>query len=399
MPVFKAIKMSDSVYWVGAIDWKIREFHGYSTLRGSTYNAYLILAEKVTLMDAVKAPFRDELLARIASVIDPQKIDYLVSNHSEMDHTGCLPEILAAVKPEKVFASVMGARTIPKHFALKQGITPVKSGDEISLGNKTLSFLETRMLHWPDSMFSYLKEDKILFSQDAFGMHLATEERYADEIPADILDYESKKYFANILLPYASQVSSLVDKFPSLGLEIKTIAPDHGPIWRSGFEALMGQYRSLAAQKPTRKALVVYDTMWHSTERMARAIEEGLREGGAQARLLPLSCTHRSEVAYEILEAGALIVGSPTLNNQLLPTLADTLTYLKGLRPRNLIGTAFGSYGWSGESPAQLQAFLEEMKIEIVGKPVKANYVPGKDVLDECFAMGMAVAERLQEVV
>jgi len=399
MAVFNAIKISESVYWVGAIDWNIREFHGYSTLRGSTYNAYLILADKVTLIDTVKAPFQKELLARIASVIDPQKIDYFVSNHSEMDHTGCLPNILALVKPEKVFASMMGARTIKKHFAVKEEIIPVKSGDEISLGNRTLSFLETRMLHWPDSMFSYLKEEKLLFSQDAFGMHLASEERFADEIPADILEYEAKKYFANILLPYAQQVADLVEKFPALGLGIEAIAPDHGPIWRSGFEDLLGRYGRWAAQEPTGKALVVFDTMWQSTEYMARAVEEGLRDGGAQVRLLPLQVTHRSEVASEILEAGALIVGSPTLNNNLMPTLADVLTYLKGLRPKNLIGAAFGSYGWSGESPAQLQDFLEEMKIEVVTEPIRANYVPSDEVLQKCHAMGLAVAKRLKEVI
>jgi len=399
MSVFNAVKISESVYWVGAIDWNIREFHGYSTLRGSTYNAYLILAEKVTLIDTVKAPFQEELLARIASVIDPQKIDYLVSNHSEMDHTGCLPSMLALMKPEKVFASVMGAKAIKKHFAIKQEIIPVKSGDEISLGNRTLSFLETRMLHWPDSMFTYLKEEKLLFSQDAFGMHLATEERFADEIPADVLEYEAKKYFANILLPYSPQVLGLVEKFSTLGLEIEAIAPDHGPIWRSGFEDLLGRYGRWAVQEPTRKALVVFDTMWHSTEDMARAIEEGLREGGAQAKLLPLRSTHRSEVAYEILEAGALIVGSPTLNNNLMPTLADVLTYLKGLRPKNLIGAAFGSYGWSGESPAQLQEFLADMKVEVVMEPIRANYVPSDEILQKCYAMGVAVAKRLKEVI
>ncbi len=399
MSVFKAIQISESVYWVGAIDWNIREFHGYRTLRGSTYNAYLILADKVTLIDAVKAPFKKELLARIASVIDPQKIDYLVSNHSEMDHTGCLPEILAAVKPEKVFASVMGARTLKKHFTVREEIIPVKSGEELSLGNRTLSFLETRMLHWPDSMFSYLKEEKILFSQDAFGMHLASEERFADEIPTGILDYEAKNYFANILMPYSQQVAGLVSKFPALGLEIAAIAPDHGPIWRSGFDKILDRYGWWATQKPTHKAVVLFDTMWNATEHMARAVEEGLREGGAMVKLLPLRGTHRTEVAYEILEAGALVVGSPTLNNNVLPTLADALTYLKGLRPRNLVGAAFGSYGWSGESPAQLQEFLEEMKVEIVSTPVKVNYVPGDEDLKQCYAMGTAVARRLKEVI
>jgi flavorubredoxin len=399
MAVYKAIKISDRVYWVGAIDWTVRDFHGYTTHRGSTYNAYLILADKVTLIDTVKAPFKEELLARIASLVDPKDIQYVISNHSEMDHSGCLPEIITAVNPEKVYASVTGIKTLKEHFAIEKEIIPVKSGDELSLGNMTLAFTETRMLHWPDSMFSYLKEEKILFSQDAFGMHLSSEERFADQIGSDILNYEAATYYANILLPYSPLVLSLLEKVKASGLAIDIIAPDHGPIWRRKLGGILAQYASWAEQKPTNKAIVLYDTMWHSTERMARAIEEGFKTGDVHVKVMSMSAFHRSDVAFEILDAGALVAGSPTLNNNIFPTMADVLTYLKGLRPKNLIGAAFGSYGWSGESPGQINDILAEMKVEIVAEPVKAKYVPDSDSLSECFSLGVKVAEKLKEVL
>lgn len=359
--VYKAVKISDKVYWVGAIDWVIRDFHGYTTKRGSTYNAYLILADKATLIDTVKAPFKDEMLSRISSVIEPEKIDYIVSNHSEMDHSGSLKAVISEISPEKVFASEMGTKALKEHFGL-EGILPLKSGEKLSLGNMELTFLETRMLHWPDSMFSYLPEEKLLFSQDAFGMHLATDERFADEIKEDILDYEASTYYANILLPYSPLVLKLLDEVEKSGLEIDIIAPDHGPVWRKDLGWILNRYRTWAEQKPTEKAVVLFDTMWHSTEMMARAIEEGLVAGGARVKVMSMASSHRSDVAYELLDAGGLIAGSPTLNNNIFPTMADVLTYLKGLRPANLIGAAFASYGWGGRigGPAKYHTFGNE---------------------------------------
>jgi flavorubredoxin len=276
MPGFKAVKIVENVFWVGAIDWNIRDFHGYTTHKGSTYNAYLILADKVTLIDTVKAPFKEELMSRISSVIDPKKIDIIISNHTEMDHSGCLPEVIKEVEPEKVYASVMGVKGLNEHFGFDRDIIALKTGDEISLGNMTLSFTETRMLHWPDSMFSYLKERKLLFSQDAFGMHMASDERFADELPADLLEFEGATYYANILLPYSQLVLNLIEKLKASGLELEIVAPDHGPVWRDkGIAHIIGRYQDWATQKPTMKAVIVYDTMWKSTEKMARAIEEG----------------------------------------------------------------------------------------------------------------------------
>jgi len=392
---FNATKISDHVYWVGAVDWATRDFHGYLTQRGSTYNAYLILADKITLIDTVKAPFREEMLARIASVINPKDISYIISNHSEMDHSGSLPQTIEAVKPEKVFASSVGVKTLANHFYMDREIIPVKDGESLSLGNLNLSFVETKMLHWPDSMMTYLVEEGVLFSQDAFGMHLATSQRFADEIDDDVLEYEGAKYFANILLLLSSLVIRTLEKVGKLGIAINVLAPDHGPIWRKDINRMLEYYAKWAVQKPTRKAVVVYDTMWQSTHKMARAIGEGLADGGADAKIMKLRACHRSDIVTEILDAGALLVGSPTINNNMFPTVADVLTYLKGLKPQNLIGAAFGSYGWSGEAVGHVEEILSAMKIELVGESIKARYVPDDDALDKCFSLGKLVADEL----
>ena len=396
---FKAIQVNDYIYWVGAVDGNIRDFHGYLTSRGTSYNAYLVLADRITLIDTVKAPFRDEMLSRISSVIDPGDISYFISNHAEMDHSGCLPDVIDAVNPDKVFASNMGVKALTSHFHLDHELTAVGVGETISLGNRDVTFVETRMLHWPDSMFSYLPGDGVLFSNDAFGMHLASSARFADDIDESILREEGEKYFANILLPYANLILKLLDRVRDLKLDIRMIAPDHGPIWRTkaDIEKVLNHYASWAAQKRSSKVIIVFDTMWGSTEKMARVIAEGIIHSGIEARLMSLRSFHRSEVAREMLDCGALVVGSPTLNNNLFPTVADTMTYLKGLRPQNLIGAAFGSYGWSGEAVRQLQAQLAEMGVELVGEGVSTKYVPDEAALVHCFELGTQLAQRLDK--
>ena len=396
---FKAVPIARDVFWVGAIDRHIRNFHGYATHRGTTYNAYLVLADKPVLIGTVKEPFQDELLGRISSVIDPGDITYVISNHSEMDHSGCLPKIMDIIRPEKTFASIMGRKALEAHFRLGARVTPVKEGDRVDLGNREIQFIEARMLHWPDSMHSYLAGERILFSNDGFGMHLATDERFADELPFETLEYEAKKYFANILLPYSGIVLKHLEKVKQSGMKISMIAPDHGPVWRSEKDVLkiFDLWENWARQKPARKAVVVYDSMWRSTELMAHAIGEGLREGGVEAILMSLSSCHRSDVATEALDAGALIVGSPTLNNSIFPALSDALTYLKGLRPKNMIGAAFGSYGWSGEAVSRLEEMLTEMKIELFGENMRILYVPDGDGLKRSREFGKNIAKRLIE--
>lgn len=395
----KAVRISDSVYWVGATDWRIRDFHGYATHRGSTYNAFLILGEKITLIDTVKAPFFSEMMDRISSVIDPKKINYIVSNHAEMDHSGALPATINACQPEKVFASVMGAKALADHFG-ELGVTPVKSGDTLSLGNLNLAFVETRMLHWPDSMITYLVEEQILFAQDGFGMHLATDRMYSDEIPEPVIRSEASKYFANILLPYSPQVIKLLDALPGMNLPVKLLAPDHGPLHRGEWIGrMLDWYREFALQKPRRKAVIVYATMWESTAAMAAAIGEGLREAGVELKILPLSGSHRSDVITEVLDAGALIVGSPTLNNGLFPAVADVLCYVRGLRPKNLVGGAFGSFGWSGEAPNLISEQMKAFGVELVGTPVSCKYVPTAETLQKCNEYGKAVAAALDGLI
>ncbi len=390
------MKVTDRVYWVGAIDWGVRDFHGYATQRGSTYNAYLVLAEKIALVDTVKAPFVGELLARVASVIDPARIDYLISNHAEMDHSGGLPEVIGAVGPEKVFASTAGVDALGEHFSLASEVTAVREGEGLSLGNANLTFVEARMLHWPDSMMTYLAEDRLLMSNDAFGMHLASSQRFADEIEGATLESEAAKYYANILLPLSPLVSRLLEKVGNLNIAIDVVAPSHGPIWRKDTARVVDWYAGWAAGTAKRKAVVAYDSMWQSTAAMARTIGDGLAAAGVETKVMPLRESHRSDVATELLDAGALLVGSPTLNNGVFPTVADALSYLKGLRPRHLVGAAFGSYGWSGEAVGHIEEALQAMKIGLAAEGLKVNYVPGREDLAKCWALGRQVAEQLR---
>jgi len=391
---FEAVKITDRIYWVGAIDWAIRDFHGYATSRGTTYNAFLVLADKVTLIDTVKRPFLDEMFGRIRSVIEPGKIDVIVSNHSEMDHSGCLPEAIRAIGPQRVYASANGVKALREHFGL-DGIDGVTTGETISLGNMTLTAIETKMLHWPDSMMTWLAEERVLFSQDGFGMHWASSERFDDELEDSALEWEAAKYYANILMPFAGRVLKALAGLGEMNLPIKMILPDHGPIWRAGFGRIIELYGKWARREHGPKAVVTCDTMWESTGLMARAICDGISAAGAQAVFLPLRACHRSDLASEILDAGALVVGSPTINGQMFPTVADLLCYLEGLKPTDLIGAAFGSYGWSGEATKRITESLERMKVDVVAEPLRAKYVPDENALAACRDLGRRVAEEL----
>ncbi len=394
--IFEAIKISEHIYWVGAIDWAIRDFHGYGTSRGTTYNAFLITGEKNILVDTVKGPFKDELLSRISSVIDPEKIDFIISQHAEMDHSGCLTDVINLVKPEKVFTSKMGTKVLKEHFNFDFELTAVSNGETLEFGDIKLTFYETRLLHWPESMITYVHNDKVLFSQDGFGLHLATYERFADEVNESILFYESAKYYANILLPYSKLILKLLDTLGKLNLDIDIIATDHGPLWRGEFiEKILKYYEKWAKQEPTNKAVVLYDTMWGSTELMARAIGEGLAAGGAKVKLMHSRKDHRSDIITELLDAGAFIVGGPTINNMMFPAIQDAMSYIKGLKPQNLIGFTFGSYGWSGESSKQLRAILEDFGVKIVLDEVKIKNVPKLEGLQQCYNAGKTVAELL----
>ena len=387
------VELVKGVYWVGVIDWNLRDFHGYLTEKGSTYNAFLIIDEKITLIDAVKKELVPEMLCRIAEIVEPEKIDYIVSNHVEMDHSGGLPETIARVRPEKIFCSPQGKAGLLRHFKQDWPFVEVKTGDELSLGKRTLSFLETPMLHWPDSMMTYLKEEELLFSSDAFGAHLASTERFADQVPGfpGGYTYQLQKYFANILMPYAPLVTQLFDKIAQIGLTFKIIAPDHGLIYRQP-EWVLSYYQKWAAGLPERKALVIYDTMWHSTEMLADALVEGLADAGVEAQHHRLRTTHISDIVTEVLDAGLLCIGSPTLNNNLFPTVSQFLTYLKGLRPRNKAAMAFGSFGWSGEAVKYINQELEAMKLKVVHEGIRIKYIPDHDELTAARKLGKQLA-------
>ncbi len=395
----KAIKVTDSVYWVGAIDWDIREHHGYYMSRGTTYNSYLILAEKITLIDTVKSEFLDEMLSRIKSVIDISEIDIVVANHAEMDHSGCLPDILKLADPSEVYASPICVGALKAHFDLPCEITPVKSGDEISLGNKKLAFMETKMLHWPDSMFSFLKEEGVLFSQDVFGMHYATAKMFVDEYPSDIVDYELGKYFANIMMPMSDLILRMLDSLQDFGWGIKVIASDHGPVWRNNINRPIELYKKWAEKHPCGKVLIVYATMWGSTETMAKYVSDGVVSAGVECEVINMTPSYRSEVAAALLNSDALLVGSSTLNCGVLPVMADILTYIRGLKPKNLIGFSFGSFGWNWKALSEANNYLNEIGVEVVSESVKSHYVPDQYVLDQCFTVGKEIGDQVKKGV
>ncbi len=395
MASYEAVKVSENVYWVGAIDWGVRDFHGYLTQRGTTYNAYLVTGSESVLVDTVKGPFYGEMMSRISSVMEPGDITHVISNHSEMDHSGNLAHVLHAIQPETVYASKLGKKNLQEHFGIGESITEVADGECLDLGGNKFTFAETRMLHWPDSMITYFYNDSLLFSQDGFGMHLATYERFADEVDKPILDYEAAKYYANILTPLAPIVTKSIDKLLSLNLDLKVIAPDHGPIWRENITEIVEKYQTWAQRETVNKAVVTYDTMWGSTEQMAKAISEGLHQGGLKVVTMPLKGCHRSDIATELLDAKLLAVGSPTINNQIYPTVADLMTYTAGLKFGGLAATSFGSFGWSGEAVGTLKGIVEGMKASYVGDGLKVKFVPDAQALEECRKYGMDLAAQV----
>ncbi|MDO5765155.1 MAG: flavodoxin domain-containing protein [Elusimicrobiales bacterium] len=395
--MMQAVQISEKVYWVGAIDWNIRDFHGYSTKRGTTYNAYLIMSEKPTLIDTVKREFYDEMMERIQSVIDPKKIQIIISNHSEMDHSGALPQAVEAIEPEEVYVSDMGFKDITAQFHRDLKLKTVKTGDRIDVGGDTVSFVEARMLHWPDSMFSYLEKENVLFTNDVFGMHYATGKLFDDENEERLWLYEAEKYYANIVLPYSDIVLRFLAQVQKMGLSPKMIAPDHGFIWRKDPSKIINLYAKWASQAPNNKAVVVYDTMWGSTEKMACYITDGLRAGGTVVKQLSMHSNHRSDVVTELLDASALIIGSPVLNSNIFPAMADVLCYLKGLRKKGLVGAAFGSYGWNGAPIDELTKMLESMNVQVVAPAIKSPFVPDENIKKQCRDLGLLVSQKIAE--
>ena len=376
----KATEIKQGIYWVGGIDWDLRNFHGYLTQRGSTYNSYLIVDEKVTLIDNVKSYMAEEQIKRISQIIDPAKIDYIIQNHIEMDHSGSLPIIMEHCPNAKVIASPKGVEGIPKHYKKQWDFMPVKSGDTLNLGKRNLHFVQTPMVHWPDNMVSYCPEDKILFSNDSFGQHIASSERFDDEYPFNVMMHEAAKYYANIVLPYGKQVQKALAVVETL--EVDVICPSHGLMIRSHIPEIIKIYKKWSANYTDKKALIIYDTMWHSTEKIAGIVQEAFEAKDYQTRMFNLQHTHISDIMTEILTARYICVGSPTLNNNILPTVAAFLTYLKGLAPKGRHGLAFGSYGWGGQSVGMVENNLKDCGFEMM-EQIRMQYVPDADLLEK----------------
>jgi flavorubredoxin len=374
-----AAKITEGIYWVGGIDYNLRNFHGYLTPRGTTYNAYLIIDEKITLIDTVKHYLYDEMIERISSIIDPSKIDYVISNHVEMDHSGGLPELMKLIPDATVVTSQSGEKGLKEHYRKNWKFSIMKTGDSIRLGKRILQFILTPMIHWPDNMVSYCPEEKILFSNDSFGQHIATPQRFDDEVPLGITLEEAQKYYGNIVLSYNPQVQRALEA--ASALQIGLIAPSHGLIWRSHIAEIIEKYQRWSSNKTDNSALIVFDTMWESTAKAAQAIRKGFENKDVQVRMVSLKNTHISDVMTDVVTSKYICVGSPTLNSNMLPTVAGFLTYLKALSPKVRTGLAFGSYGWGGQSIDQVADSLKACGFEML-ESIKVKYVPDEMELE-----------------
>ena len=390
------VEIKTGIYWVGGIDWEIRNFHGYLTQRGTTYNAYLIIDEKVTLVDTVKHYLFDEMASRIKEIIEPTEIDYIVSNHVEMDHSGSLEKILGFCPEAQVITSTKGEEGLRRHFKKEWNFKAVSSGDTLEIGKRTLHFVHVPMVHWPDSMVTYIPHDRLLLSNDAFGQHIASPQRFDDEMDWGILREEAAKYYGNIVMPYGAQVEKALDALG--GLDIDMIAPCHGVIWRSLIPEILGEYTKWAKHETEGKALIVYDSMWGSTEKIAYSLREGIEDAGVQVTMRSLKNMHISDIITDVLTSRLILLGSPTLNNSILPSMGSFLTYVRGLRPKNRAGFVFGSYGWGGQAVGEMDAACKELSWELPFDGINLNYVPDEDELIEVKKIGKKLGEYVKSL-
>jgi len=393
----RPVEIKKGIYWVGVVDWNVRTFHGhtYTTKRGTTYNAYLIIDDKVALVDAVYGPFASELIEKIRQIIPTEKIDYIIANHVETDHSGALPELMKACPKAKVFGTEKCKEGLYRHYYLDLNFQAVKTGETLKLGRRTLTFIEAPMVHWPDSMFTYCAEEELLLPNDAFGQHYAASERFDDEIDQCALMDEAKKYYANILWPLSSVILKKIDEVLKMNVSIKMIAPSHGIIWRRDPAKIINAYLSWAKNETKPKAVIIYETMWGATDKMARKIAEGIVDGGVSAKLFDISQSDRTEAVGEMLDAKGFVIGSSTHNNDMLPAIAGFLELVKGLRPKNRIAAAFGSYGWAGGAVNSIENVLKGTGHEIVQPPISVKYMPDENELKRCYDFGCDFAKKI----
>jgi anaerobic nitric oxide reductase flavorubredoxin len=397
----KAVEVRNGIYWVGAIDWAVRDFHGYETPRGTSYNNYLIMDEQPTLVDTVKYDFADASLKNITNLIDLSQIRHVVINHIESDHASGFDRFMDVIPEATVYMTERAKKGLERFFDLsRRTIRTVKSGEALSIGKKTLLFLETPMLHWPDSMVTYVKEDKVLISQDAFGQHIASSARFDDEFitcqSLSELEDAVLDYYANILMPFGQLIKGKIAEIQKAGLEIDIIAPDHGIIWRANPGMILNRYLEMAEGKAEESVSIIYDTMWHSTEKMAQLIAKGITDEGLGCKIIKLRATPMSVAVKEFWRSRGTLVGSPTLNNILFPTVAQFLTYLRGLRPKNRIMGAFGSFGWGGGAVKEAQEEFKRMGLETIENGLQVQYRPSMEDEEKCYEFGRAFAQQVK---
>lgn len=395
------IEILKDIYSVGVIDWNVRTFHGhtYSTKRGSTYNAYLIMDEKIALVDTVYGPFAGEFINNIKEIIPPEKIDYIIVNHIETDHSGALPELMKLCPKAKLFGSAKCKEGLQKMYYGNWDFQVVKTGEKLKLGKKTLSFIEAPMIHWPDSMFTYLEEEKLLLPNDAFGQHFATSKRFDDEVDQCALMDEAAKYYSNILWPLGGIILKKIDDILKMNIPIKMIAPSHGIIWRKDPMKIINSYVSWAKNDTKPKVVIVYETMWGATEKMARKMTEAITDTGVSVKLFNIAESDRTEVIKEMLDAKGFLFGSSTHDIDMLPEIAGFLEFVKGFRVKNRAVSVFGSYGWAGGAVKEMEGVLKEAGLEISQPPLSVKYMPDESELKNCYQFGKDFAEKIKNSV
>jgi len=395
--IMDAVEIKKGIYWAGAVDWNVRNFHGhtYTTTRGTTYNSYLIVDEKIALIDGVRAEFAGELMERVRSVVDPAKIDYIVVNHVEPDHSGARPEIMKLCRNAKLVGTAKCKDGLYKYYYGAWDFQVVKTGGQLSLGSRSLSFVEAPMIHWPDSMFTYCPEERMLMPNDAFGQHYASVERFSDEVDQCGLWYEAKKYYANILWPLGPMISRKIDEVSRMNLPIDVIAPSHGLIWRADPMRIVQQYLSWAKQEPVKKAVIVYETMWGSTAKMAALIAEGFISAGVSVKIYDITQSDKSEVVTDMLDAKGFLFGSSTHDNDMLPTIAGFMELVKGFKPKNRVTGVFGSFGWGGGAVKELEDVLKESGIAPGVPPLQVKFAPDVDETKAGFNFGRDFAAKV----
>jgi flavorubredoxin len=382
----------DNIYWTGYIDWNIRDFHSYETFRGATYNSYLIRDNKTALIDAVKAPYAEHLLKQIGDICDPASINYVVCNHAEPDHSGALPVVLKALPNATLLCNKKCNEVLAGYYDTSDWrMEIVDESRVISLGKRSLQFINTPLVHWPESMATYVPEDGLLFSMDAFGQHYATVERFDDEVDNSILFEEAKTYYANIIMPFGKQVQNVLKRLDSQ--ELNMIAPSHGLVWRKNIPDILEGYDQWSRGLVTPKVLVIYDTMWESTALMAEAIVEGASKDGVHAKLVFIRQSNLTTIAAELIDTAAVAFGSSTLNKGMMPMAAAALTYIQGMSPPVRAGFAFGSSGWGKGGPDAVNDVLDSMKWRITREPLKSRFRPDSASLTECRKAGEELAE------